>query len=180
MLGQLFSKVFGGGQAGAGSQPSTSSESKYDVRLGRQRWTHIALHVKDIEASIAWYEAHTHLKFLDRHQDENGKGAWLSDPEDADSPFVLVLAEFFEGKDPFSPAVHHAMGPFAHIGIEMTDKSLVDEAAERGKQSGCLAHGPLQMPDPIGYVCFLKDPDGNTVEFSYDQGVYQSVKEKWG
>jgi len=25
------------------------------------------------------------------------------------------------------------------------------------------------MPKQIGYVCFVKDPDGNTVEFSYDQ-----------
>ncbi len=37
-----------------------------------------------------------------------------------------------------------------------------------------------QMPDPIGYICMLRDPDGNMVEFSYDQGVYEKVREVWG
>ena len=36
------------------------------------------------------------------------------------------------------------------------------------------------MPKQIGYVCFVKDPDGNTVEFSYDQGVYEKAREVWG
>ena len=26
----------------------------------------------------------------------------------------------------------------------------------------------------------LRDPDGNLVEFSYDQGVYEKVREVWG
>jgi hypothetical protein len=29
-------------------------------------------------------------------------------------------------------------------------------------------------------VCFIKDPDGNTIEFSYDQGVYETAREVWG
>jgi hypothetical protein len=37
-----------------------------------------------------------------------------------------------------------------------------------------------QMPDPIGYICMLEDPDGNLVEFSFDQGVYAKVREVWG
>ena len=37
-----------------------------------------------------------------------------------------------------------------------------------------------QMPAPIGYICMLSDPDGNLVEFSYDQGVYEKVREVWG
>lgn len=39
---------------------------------------------------------------------------------------------------------------------------------------------PTQMPAPIGYICMLHDPDGNMVEFSWDQGVYTTVREKWG
>jgi lactoylglutathione lyase len=38
----------------------------------------------------------------------------------------------------------------------------------------------MQMPKQIGYICFLKDPDGNTIEFSYDQGVYEKAREVWG
>jgi hypothetical protein len=43
-----------------------------------------------------------------------------------------------------------------------------------------MAWPPTQMPDPIGYICALKDPDGNMIEFSYDQGVYAKAKEVWG
>jgi hypothetical protein len=52
--------------------------------------------------------------------------------------------------------------------------------AVRGKAAGCLAMPPTQMPDPIGYICSLRDPDGNTIEFSFDQGVYAKAREVWG
>lgn len=151
-----------------------------DMKLDRQRWTHMALHVSDINASIAWYERYTHLTLLDRRTDKDSYGAWLADRRETGGPFILVLAQFFEGKDPFAPMEHPPIGPFSHIGIETTTKEQVEEAAALGKEDGCLALGPVQMPDPIGYVCFLKDPDGNTVEFSYGQKVYDTFKEKWG
>lgn len=156
------------------------SEPIHQLRPTRPRWTHLALCVKDIDATIAWYEKHTHLALLSRTEDPQGYGAWLADPDEADSPFVLVLAQFFEGKDPFAPARHAALGPFAHIGIEVPHRESIDEIAALGKESGCLELGPMQMPDPIGYICFLKDPDGNTVEFSFDQGVYEKAREIWG
>jgi len=40
-----------------------------------------------------------------------------------------------------------------------------------------LATPPLQLPYPIGYICMVRDPDGNTVEFSHDQGVYEFAQE---
>jgi catechol 2,3-dioxygenase-like lactoylglutathione lyase family enzyme len=143
-------------------------------------WTHIALHVKDVEATIAWYERFTHLRLLARNEDEDGKNAWIGDPSVAVSPFILVAGQFYEGHDPFSPAPHLPLGPFAHIGIELPSKEMVDEIAERARAAGCLAFGPKQMPKHIGYICFLKDPDGNTIEYSYDQGVYEKAREVWG
>jgi hypothetical protein len=32
----------------------------------------------------------------------------------------------------------------------------------------------------VGYICALKDPDGNVVEISHDQQVYNSVQRIWG
>jgi catechol 2,3-dioxygenase-like lactoylglutathione lyase family enzyme len=157
-----------------------SDETPHSLRPSRPAWTHIALKVKDIDATIAWYERYTHLTLLSRGEDQNGRNAWLGDKTHADSPFVLVVGEFFEGKDPFAPAQHPPLGPFAHIGIELPTKAAVDEVAARAKAEGCLGLGPVQMPKQIGYVCFVKDPDGNTVEFSYDQGVYETAREVWG
>jgi catechol 2,3-dioxygenase-like lactoylglutathione lyase family enzyme len=146
----------------------------------RSTWTHIALKVKDIEATIAWYQRFTHLTLLARDEDEDGMSAWLGDSTQADSPFVLVVGQFYEGHDPFAPAPHPPLGPFAHIGIELPSKEAVDEVAARAKAEGCLAFGPVKMPKQIGYICFAKDPDGNTIEFSFDQGVYQKAQEVWG
>jgi catechol 2,3-dioxygenase-like lactoylglutathione lyase family enzyme len=72
------------------------------------------------------------------------------------------------------------MAPFAHIGIEVTSRAEVDAIAARGEAEGCLAWVPTEMPPPIGYICALTDPDGNMIEFSYDQGVYATVQEVWG
>ena len=155
-------------------------EDTYETHPPRQRWTHLALKVKDVDATIAWYQKFTHLELLARNSDDSGRGAWLGDSRQAASPFVLVLAQFFEGMDPFAPAAHGVLGPFAHIGIEATEREEVDRIAELGRAEGCLAMGPAQMPPPVGYICFLKDPDGNTVEFSYDQGVYETAQKVWG
>ena len=88
--------------------------------------------------------------------------------------------QFFEGHDPFAPATHHPLGPFAHIGIELPDKNAVDQIASKAKESGCLMLGPVKMPKRIGYICFVRDPEGNVVEFSFDQGVYTKAREVWG
>ncbi len=156
------------------------SDTVHKLHPKKQRWTHLAFKVKDIDASIAWYEKYTHLELLARNEDAHGYGAWLGDSSQADSPFLLVIAQFFEGKDPFAPAEHPALGPFGHIGIEVTERETIDELAAMAKKDGYLALDPVQMPPPIGYICFLKDPDGNTIEFSHDQGVYDKAREIWG
>jgi catechol 2,3-dioxygenase-like lactoylglutathione lyase family enzyme len=156
------------------------TKAKHSIGPRRAAWTHLALCVRDIEATIAWYERFTHLSLLAREEDEDGKSAWLGDASNVDAPFVLVVGQFYAGHDPFAPAPHAPLGPFAHIGIELPSKEAVDEIAARAKAEGCLAMGPRLMPKHIGYICFVKDPDGNTIEFSYDQGVYQKAREVWG
>ena len=157
-----------------------TTNPNHSIGPTKAAWTHIALAVKDVEASVAWYEKFTHLRVIARHQDEDGKNAWLGDSATAKSPFILVLGQFFEGHDPFAPAPHPPMGPFAHMGIELPTREAIDKVAAMGKEAGCLALGPKQMPKHIGYICFLKDPDGNTIEFSCDQGVYEKAREVWG
>lgn len=152
----------------------------HSIGPARPTWTHIAFAVGDVEASVHWYETFTHLRVLARHEDKDGKNAWLADPDEKHRPFVLVIGEFYEGHDPFAPAVHHPMGPFAHIGIELPSREAVEAVAALGREHGCLALGPVEMPKDIGYICFLKDPDGNTIEFSFDQGVYETAREVWG
>jgi lactoylglutathione lyase len=147
------------------------------IRPGSVRWTHIALPCTDMDKTIEWYETFTPLQLLDRREDADGEGAWLGHPDQGDKPFILVLVSFFRDQ---TKGPQPIMAPFAHIGIEMPTKEMVDQVAERGKAAGCLSWPPQQMPDPIGYICALTDPDGNMIEFSYDQGVYEKAQEVWG
>jgi catechol 2,3-dioxygenase-like lactoylglutathione lyase family enzyme len=130
-----------------------------------------------MDKTIEWYETFTPLQLLDRREDADGQGAWLGHPDQGDKPFILVLVSFFRDQDKGPQPI---MAPFAHIGIEMPTKQMVDDVAERGKAAGCLVWPPQLMPDPIGYICALTAPDGNMIEFSYDQGVYEKAQEVWG
>ena len=159
---------------------SLVTDPVYNLHPGEARWTHIALRVPDIDAMIDWYERLTPMRLLDRREDETGFGAWLGMPDMADPPFVLVLAQFFPDMDPFAGAELATLAPFAHLGMEMPTQADVDEVAERGKEAGCLAMPPTMMPPPIGYICMLRDPAGNMVEFSWDQGVFATAVERWG
>ena len=140
------------------------------------RWTHIALRVRDIDASIRFYTEHTPLELLDRREDDNGFGAWLGHRDSPDAPFILVLAQFLEGRDPY-PQPPAALGPFAHLGIELESREAVDRAAATAEAGGFLQAAPVDLPAPIGYVCMVRDPDGNTIEFSHDQGVFSFANE---
>lgn len=144
----------------------------YDIHPPAPRWTHVALRVTDLDATIAWYTAHTPLKLLDRREDAAGYGAWLGHDDSPDKPFILVLAQFFPEHDPFKDSPIATLAPFAHLGVELTSREELDRAAAAAEAAGCLAMPPTDMPPPIGYICMLSDPDGNMIELSYDQGVY--------
>lgn len=158
-----------------------TDEAEFEPRPTAPTWTHVALRVGDIERSIAWYEEFTPLQQLgDTREDEFGFGAWLGQPESVERPFILVLAQFFPATDPFKDYPQEVLAPFAHLGVELPTRAAIDEAARRGEQAGCLAVPATQMPPPVGYICMLRDPDGNMVEFSFDQGVYATAKSIWG
>jgi len=141
------------------------------------RWTHIALPVQDIEASVEWYGRFTPLKLLDKRSDHMGHAAWLGHEDQYDKPFILVLVQMFEDEGKGKMGV---LGPFAHIGIEVPEREAVDEMAAQAGEAGCLWWTPREMPPPIGYICALHDPDGNVIEISHGQGVYSKAQEVWG
>ena len=152
----------------------------YDIHPAEARWTHIALRVDDIDATIKFYEAMTPLRLIERREDENGYGAWLGMPGATSNPFILVVAQFFDGCDPFADSPKTVLAPFAHLGIELPDRAAVDAVAAKADATGCLTMTGTVMPPPIGYICMISDPDGNMIEFSWDQGVYATLRERFG
>jgi lactoylglutathione lyase len=144
--------------------------------LTQARWTHVALPTGDLDKAIDFYTRLTPLVVVERFQDADGESAWLSNPGQHETPMVLVLVSFNKDKG----GKLGLLTPFAHIGVEVPERSDVDEIAERARELGCLHWEPRDMPDPVGYICALKDPDGNVIEISHNQQVFATVRKLWG
>ena len=132
-------------------------------------WTHIALPVRDLDASIAFYAKYASMKVVHRRTKSSQPEheiAWLSD---LTRPFALVLSEGFD--------LGHPLGPFAHMGIARESRAEVDRLCAEARAEGVPVDGPTDSGPPVGYWAFLRDPDGHTVELTYGQEVGLAVDE---
>lgn len=144
--------------------------------LTSARWTHVALPTGDLERAIDFYTSLTPMVVVERFEDPDGTSAWLSNDKQVETPFVLVLVSFNKDKG----GQLGLLTPFAHIGVEVPNRSDVDEIAEKARAMGCLHWEPQYVNEQVGYVCALKDPDGNVIEVSHDQKVFDTVRKLWG
>ena len=124
--------------------------------------THVALPVRNLEASLAFYAKYAHMEVVHRRKDESSgtEVAWISDRT---RPFVIVLITAEE--------VTHPLRPFAHLGVGCATRDEVDQLCESASVEGALQLGPFDAGYPVGYWAFLRDPDGHTLEISYGQEV---------
>ena len=132
-------------------------------------FTHVALPVTELERSIAFYAAYAGMEVVHRRSqasDPQREIAWLSD---LTRRFVLVLAE--------SESVGQPLGPFAHLGVACASPEDVDALCERARSEGRLRREPSDYGVAAGYLAFLADPDGHTLELSYGQETGLAVEE---
>ena len=133
--------------------------------------THLALHVRDLEACVAFYRSYCGMRVThDRAADDAGNRiVWMAEPG-REQEFVFVLL-------PGGPGRGQSERDFSHFGFALESREAVDAVAERGRKAGCLVWEPRQEPYPVGYYCGLRDPDGNFVEFSYGQPLGPGAEE---
>ncbi len=131
-------------------------------------FTHVALPVTSLQASIEFYDKYAGLRVVHRRaqgDDPNRGIAWLSD---CVRPFVLVLVEASEVDAP--------LGPFAHLGVACPSRESVDQLCEAARAEGRLRKEPWDSESPAGYLAMLSDPDGHTLELSYGQQTGLAVE----
>jgi catechol 2,3-dioxygenase-like lactoylglutathione lyase family enzyme len=124
-------------------------------------FTHVALEVTDLDASIAFYAAFAGMQVVRRRSGV----AWLSDRT---RPFVIVLVK--------TERVGTTLRPLAHLGVACTSREEIDRLSEIARRKDRLIEGPTDLGPPIGYFVFIRDPDGHTLELSYGQEVGVTVE----
>lgn len=130
-------------------------------RITDMKLTHLALTVSSMERSLPFYEEFTSLVCVHRRQNLDGSTVvWLSDA-DLKKRFVLVLLEL--------PKDNGALTGINHLGFGVSSRSEVDDLAKRADAKGCLEMKPTYKGPVVGYICFVRDPDGNSLEFSHGQ-----------
>lgn len=125
------------------------------------RLTHLALHVRDLDACLRFYADFCGLQETHRRESGPQTIVWLAEPgREQDLVFVLMNG----GED-----LHLGSRDYRHFGFALPSRKAVDALAERARQAGCLLWPPRDEPWPVGYYFGVKDPNGNQVEFSFGQ-----------
>jgi catechol 2,3-dioxygenase-like lactoylglutathione lyase family enzyme len=124
--------------------------------------THIALGVRDLDRTIAFYRKHCGLHVV-HDRDDGMRVVWLAE-HPTDVHFVIVL--FAVGGDD-APGPH----TLQHLGFAVDSREEVDAAAAAARSEGILRMDPTYAGPIVGYFCIVEDPDGNSVEFSHGQPI---------
>jgi catechol 2,3-dioxygenase-like lactoylglutathione lyase family enzyme len=123
--------------------------------------THIALHVRDLDACIAFYREFCGMTVVHERSDYGHRVVWLAEPG-KENDFILVMI-------PGGPGRRQAEQDYSHFGFALESRAAVDAMADKAAAAGRLVWPPREEPFPVGYYCGVRDPDGNFVEFSYGQ-----------
>lgn len=126
-------------------------------------FTHVALHVRDLDACVAFYRRFCGLVPVHQRRDSHSGASivWLAQPG-REREFIFVLM-------PGGPGHDVAERDYSHFGFALDSRDAVDAIAAEAEAGGCLIWPPREEPYPVGYYCGVRDPDGNSVEFSYGQ-----------
>jgi catechol 2,3-dioxygenase-like lactoylglutathione lyase family enzyme len=123
--------------------------------------THVALPVRSLAASIAFYERFANMRVVHSRPGV----VWISDRT---RPFAIVLIESTREIKPLLP--------YAHLGVGVASREDVDRLCELAKANDCLVRAAEDEGPPVGYWAFLRDPDGHTLEIAYGQELGLAVE----
>ena len=138
---------------------------------GKIGLTHLALRCRDTTATAKFYEAVCGMSIVHERDGDDMPVYWVSArPLGVD--FVLVL---MKGSDPASGQPETGSDPLRgnmdHLGFTVDSREAVDRVAAKARELGILQYEPQDSGPPVGYWTIIRDPDGNWVEFSFDQDI---------
>ena len=127
------------------------------------RMTHVAVRTHDVDASIDFYRRYAGLAIAHERCDEGVRVVWIA--ERATNPgFVIVLMAMPHQK-------LREPSPTDHFGFAVASRAEVDRIAALAEREGCLKLSARDLGPIVGYITLVRDPSGNTCEFSHGQSL---------
>jgi catechol 2,3-dioxygenase-like lactoylglutathione lyase family enzyme len=130
--------------------------------------THICLHVEKLDDCVRFYRRYCEMEVID-DRSERGAGSVYMSESGRQKQIVL---QFKSGGENLDLEDHDER----HFGFAVESKQTVDEIARWAREDGVLFWEPDEYL-PGAYLCAVKDPNGNCVEFSYAHTVPPVVPE---
>jgi catechol 2,3-dioxygenase-like lactoylglutathione lyase family enzyme len=125
--------------------------------------THVAVRTTDMEASLDFYRRYARLLVVHDRVDNGTRVVWISHrAEDPDFVIVLLTMAHEPVNEPCS---------MDHFGFAVSSREEVDRIAELGRSEDRLKWGPADGGPILGYLVMVRDPSGNTCEFSFGQPI---------
>jgi len=127
------------------------------------RMTHVAVRTKDLGASVDFYRRFAGLVVAHEREDAGIRVVWLAE-RSSDPDIAIVLLEMPHERAP-DPS------PTDHIGFDVESRQEVDRISELARSEGRLKLEARDLGPIVGYVTLVRDPSGNTCEFSHGQSL---------
>ena len=138
--------------------------------MSNQSFTHVALAVAKIDASVDFYRRFAAMEVVHERTGPTGaRTAWMSDGQ---LPFVLVLFEAGGASlllRRIARALSRRLTAPAHLGVACESREQVDLLCARARLERRLRGAPRDAGVVVGYYGMIADPDGYNLEVSFGQ-----------
>lgn len=129
--------------------------------------THVALTVRQVDASLDFYARFADMRVVHSRTDASSgrRVVWLTD---GTRPFVIVLIEVAH--------VDVRLSGIAHLGVGCDSREEVDRRCALARAEGRSVDGPTDAGPPVGYYALIADPDGHNLELAHGQEIGLTVE----
>ena len=122
---------------------------------------HLALRVRDIQVSQAFYERHFDMKVVWKPDPDN---VYLSTGVDNLALHQVSKEEF----EKFAASPHH---PLDHLGFLMDSREKVESLFEEVSAEGVRIVHPPKLHRDESFSFYVADPDSNTIQVLFEPKI---------
>ena len=126
------------------------------------RMTHICLHVNELDDCVRFYSGYCKMVVLDERVNAGEGSVYMAEAGRQDG----IVFQLKTGGE----SLMLADDSERHFGFVVESKQAVDDIANRAREDDIVFFEPDEYL-PGAYLCGVKDPNGNCVEFSYGHSV---------